>query len=82
MLYELHIGTFTPEGTFAAAARHLHELAELGVTAIEVMPVADFPGEFGWGYDGTCLFAPTRLYGTPGRLPPVRGRGARASASG
>lgn len=65
VLYELHIGTFTPEGTFAAAAARLPQLAELGVTAVEVMPVADFPGHFGWGYDGTCLFAPTRLYGTP-----------------
>ncbi|MDY3562363.1 malto-oligosyltrehalose trehalohydrolase [Gemmata sp. JC673] len=65
VLYELHIGTFTPEGTFAAAAARLPQLAELGVTAVEVMPVADFPGHFGWGYDGTCLFAPTRLYGAP-----------------
>lgn len=65
VLYEMHIGTFTPEGTFAAAAARLPQLAELGVTAVEVMPVADFPGHFGWGYDGTCLFAPTRLYGAP-----------------
>ncbi len=65
VLYEMHIGTFTPEGTWVAAAARLPELASLGITAIEVMPVADFPGRFGWGYDGTCLFAPTRLYGTP-----------------
>ena len=65
VLYELHLGTYTPEGTFASAARHLHELAELGVTAVEIMPVAAFPGKFGWGYDGTCLYAPTQLYGTP-----------------
>ncbi|VTR93475.1 malto-oligosyltrehalose trehalohydrolase : Malto-oligosyltrehalose trehalohydrolase OS=Desulfovibrio sp. FW1012B GN=DFW101_2128 PE=3 SV=1: CBM_48: Alpha-amylase: DUF3459 [Gemmata massiliana] len=65
VLYEMHVGTYTPEGTFAAAAAHLPELAQLGITAIEVMPVADFPGRFGWGYDGTCLFSPTRLYGTP-----------------
>jgi maltooligosyltrehalose trehalohydrolase len=65
VLYELHVGTFTPEGTWAAAGARLPELASLGVTAVEVMPVADFPGRFGWGYDGTCLFAPTRLYGTP-----------------
>lgn len=65
VLYELHVGTFTPEGTWAAAAARLPELAALGITAVEVMPVADFPGRFGWGYDGTCLFAPTRLYGTP-----------------
>ena len=65
VLYELHVGTFTPEGTWAAAAARLPELADLGITAVEVMPVADFPGAFGWGYDGTCLFAPTRLYGGP-----------------
>jgi maltooligosyltrehalose trehalohydrolase len=65
VLYELHVGTFTPEGTWAAATARLAELAELGVTAVCVMPVADFPGRFGWGYDGVCLFAPTRLYGTP-----------------
>ncbi|HET6880997.1 MAG TPA: malto-oligosyltrehalose trehalohydrolase, partial [Pirellulales bacterium] len=65
ILYELHVGTFTPEGTWRAATRELPALAELGITAIEVMPVADFPGLFGWGYDGVDLFAPTRLYGTP-----------------
>lgn len=65
VLYEMHIGTYTPEGTWAAAAARLPELAELGITAVEVMPVADFPGRFGWGYDGTCLYAPTRLYGGP-----------------
>lgn len=65
VLYELHIGTFTPEGTWAAAARELAELAALGVTCVEVMPIADFPGRFGWGYDGVNLFAPTRLYGEP-----------------
>ncbi|MCE9563141.1 MAG: malto-oligosyltrehalose trehalohydrolase [Planctomycetes bacterium] len=65
VLYEMHIGTFTPEGTWVAAMARLPELAALGITAIEVMPVADFPGRFGWGYDGACLFAPTRLYGTP-----------------
>ena len=65
VFYELHVGTFTPEGTFAAAAARLPELADLGVTAVEVMPVAEFPGRFGWGYDGVQLFAPTRLYGTP-----------------
>jgi maltooligosyltrehalose trehalohydrolase len=65
VFYELHVGTFTPEGTFRAAAAKLPELADLGVTAVEVMPVADFPGRFGWGYDGVLLFAPTRLYGSP-----------------
>ena len=68
ILYEMHVGTFTPEGTWAAAAAKLPELRALGVTAIEMMPVADFPGRFGWGYDGTCLFAPTRLYGSPDDL--------------
>lgn len=65
IIYEMHIGTFTPEGTWAAATARLPHLAELGVTLLEVMPVADFPGRFGWGYDGVNLFAPTRLYGEP-----------------
>jgi maltooligosyltrehalose trehalohydrolase len=65
VIYEIHIGTFTPEGTWAAACRQLAELAGLGITVLEVMPVADFPGRFGWGYDGVDLFAPTRLYGEP-----------------
>jgi maltooligosyltrehalose trehalohydrolase len=64
-IYELHVGTFTPEGTWAAAAERLDDLAALGVTTLEVMPVAEFPGTFGWGYDGVALFAPTRLYGRP-----------------
>jgi maltooligosyltrehalose trehalohydrolase len=68
VIYELHIGTFTPEGTWEAAARELGELADLGVTVLEVMPIADFPGRFGWGYDGVDLFAPTRLYGRPDDL--------------
>ncbi len=65
IIYEMHIGTFTAEGTWAAATARLPHLAELGVTLLEVMPVADFPGRFGWGYDGVNLFAPTRLYGGP-----------------
>jgi maltooligosyltrehalose trehalohydrolase len=65
VIYEMHLGTFTPRGTWDAAARELPELADLGITMIEVMPVADFPGRFGWGYDGVDLFAPCRLYGTP-----------------
>ena len=65
VLYELHVGTFTPEGTWAAAMRELPALAALGVTTLEVMPVAEFPGRFGWGYDGVDLYAPTRLYGAP-----------------
>src|SRR5215831_6168302 len=54
-IYELHLGTFTPEGSWAAAADRLPDLAALGVTLVEVMPVADFPGRFGWGYDGVDL---------------------------
>jgi len=65
VIYEMHVGTFTKEGTWDAAARELPHLAEIGVTVLEVMPVADFPGRFGWGYDGVNLFAPTRLYGGP-----------------
>ncbi|HWY86363.1 MAG TPA: malto-oligosyltrehalose trehalohydrolase, partial [Gemmataceae bacterium] len=65
VIYEMHIGTFTPEGSWQSASRQLPELARLGVTVLEVMPVAEFPGRFGWGYDGVNLFAPTRLYGEP-----------------
>lgn len=65
VIYEMHIGTFTPQGTWAAAAEQLPELARAGMTILEIMPVADFPGSFGWGYDGVCHFAPTRLYGRP-----------------
>ena len=65
ILYELHCGTFTREGTWQAALEQLPHLAELGVTVLEVMPVSEFPGRFGWGYDGVLPFAPTRLYGTP-----------------
>jgi len=65
VIYEMHVGTLTPEGTWAGAVGELPELAALGVTVVEVMPVADFPGRFGWGYDGVNLFAPTRLYGGP-----------------
>lgn len=65
VFYELHVGTFSPEGTFAGAARRLHHLAELGVTAVELMPVAAFPGARGWGYDGVFQFAPFAGYGRP-----------------
>jgi maltooligosyltrehalose trehalohydrolase len=65
VLYEIHVGTFTREGTWTAAAGELAELARLGVTAIELMPVAEFAGRFGWGYDGVDLYAPTHLYGRP-----------------
>ncbi len=65
---EIHVGTFTPEGTFAAAAAKLPEIARLGITAIELMPVAQFPGSRGWGYDGVLLFAVHPAYGTPDEL--------------
>ncbi len=68
ILYEMHIGTFTQEGTWRAAAEQLTELARTGITVIEMMPVAEFPGRFGWGYDGVDLFAPSHLYGTPDDL--------------
>ncbi|MGZ4154411.1 MAG: malto-oligosyltrehalose trehalohydrolase [Actinomycetota bacterium] len=63
--FELHVGTFTQEGTFDAAIEHLDELAELGVTAVEPMPIAEFPGERNWGYDGVFPFAPESSYGGP-----------------
>ena len=68
VIYELHVGTFTAEGTFEAAIPYLRELAELGVTAIEVMPVAEFPGHHGWGYDGIYISAPQSSYGGPAGL--------------
>src|SRR5438477_7973430 len=66
--YEMHIGTFTKRGTWRAATEQLAELARIGITVIEMMPVAEFPGKFGWGYDGVDLFAPSHLYGTPDDL--------------
>jgi maltooligosyltrehalose trehalohydrolase len=68
VFYEIHVGTFTPQGTFRGAIDRLPALRELGVTAIELMPVADFPGTRNWGYDGVALFAPARCYGTPDDL--------------
>ena len=65
IVYELHIGTFSPEGTFAGARARLPYLRDLGVTAVEVMPIADFAGDRNWGYDGAALFAPARTYGQP-----------------
>ncbi len=64
VIYELHIGAFTEAGTFRAAAERLDELIDLGITAIELMPIADCAGRWNWGYDGVCLFAPNRNYGT------------------
>jgi maltooligosyltrehalose trehalohydrolase len=68
IVYEMHVGTFTREGTWRAAAAELDELASLGITIVEMMPVSEFAGRFGWGYDGVDLYAPTRLYGTPDDL--------------
>jgi malto-oligosyltrehalose trehalohydrolase len=68
VVYELHVGTFTPAGTFAEATRRLDALVDLGVTAVELMPVAAFPGTRGWGYDGVLPFAPAACYGTPDDL--------------
>lgn len=68
VIYELHVGTFTPAGTFAGVQEKLPELVDLGVTAIELMPLGDFPGQRNWGYDGVSLFAPARCYGTPDDL--------------
>ena len=68
VVYELHVGTFTPEGTFAAAATRLDHLARTGVTAVELMPLADFRGRRNWGYDGVLPFAPDSAYGTPDEL--------------
>jgi maltooligosyltrehalose trehalohydrolase len=65
VFYELHIGTFTPEGTFDGAAKRLGHLVSLGVTHVELMPVNEFPGDWGWGYDGVDLFAPHHAYGGP-----------------
>jgi maltooligosyltrehalose trehalohydrolase len=65
VIYELHIGTFTPEGTYAGAAVKLPYLASLGITHLELMPLASFPGAHGWGYDGVYLYAPQPSYGTP-----------------
>jgi malto-oligosyltrehalose trehalohydrolase len=68
VIYEVHVGTFTPEGTFAAMIPRLEQLAELGVTALELLPIATFPGERGWGYDGVLPFAPHPAYGRPEEL--------------
>ena len=68
VIYELHVGTFSPEGTFAGAEKRLDYLADLGVTAIELLPLADFPGARNWGYDSTLHYAPDSSYGTPDDL--------------
>src|SRR3984957_10376609 len=68
IFYELHVGTYTPEGSFDAVIAHLSQLAELGITTIELMPVAQFPGSRNWGYDGVFPFAPQNSYGGPEAL--------------
>ena len=82
LVYELHVGTFSREGTFAGIERHLDHLDRFGVTHVELMPVNCFPGTRGWGYDGVDLYAPQHAYGGPGRpqapgrrLPRARARG-------
>jgi len=68
VIYELHVGTFTPEGTYESAQEKLPLLAKLGITVLELMPLACFPGDFGWGYDGVNLYAPYHRYGAPDNL--------------
>lgn len=68
VLYEMHVGAFTPQGTYEAAQRRLPELAALGITAVQFMPLGSWPGRFGWGYDGVLPFAPHPAYGTPDEL--------------
>ncbi|HSS98271.1 MAG TPA: alpha-amylase family glycosyl hydrolase, partial [Terriglobales bacterium] len=68
VLYEMHVGTFTPDGTFLGAIQQFPRLRDLGITVIECMPLAEFAGEVGWGYDGVSLFAPFHRYGTPDEL--------------
>ena len=65
VVYEIHVGTFTKSGTYQAAIEQLDYLVSLGITALEIMPIAEFPGERNWGYDGVMLFAPSHSYGTP-----------------
>ncbi len=67
-IYELHVGTFTPSGSFTGVREKLPALRALGITGVELMPVADFPGRRNWGYDGVCPFAPVRCYGSPDDL--------------
>ena len=71
VIYEMHVGTFTPEGNWEAASQAFPALAELGITCLEIMPVAEFAGQFGWGYDGVSLFAPTHLIRPARRFSPL-----------
>jgi maltooligosyltrehalose trehalohydrolase len=68
VLYEMHVGTFTPEGTFDAAIQRLDHLVDLGVDMVELLPVGSFNGEYNWGYDGACWYAPHEAYGGPDGL--------------
>lgn len=68
VIYELHVGTFSPEGTYAGATKFLPHLRDLGITHIEMMPIHAYPGQRGWGYDGAALYAPHAAYGTPDEL--------------
>ncbi|MCU7495399.1 MAG: malto-oligosyltrehalose trehalohydrolase [Ignavibacteria bacterium] len=68
VIYEMHIGTFTREGTYLSAIKEFKHLSETGITVLEVMPLAEFPGSFGWGYDGVDLYAPMHIYGKPDEL--------------
>jgi maltooligosyltrehalose trehalohydrolase len=68
VIYEMHVGTFTPEGTYRSAEQRLQHLVDLGITHVELLPVATFPGTRGWGYDGVDLYAPLPAYGTPQEL--------------
>ena len=82
VIYELHVGTFTPEGTFDAVIPHLRALRELGITTIELLPVAEFPGAHGWGYDGVYLSAAHSAYGGPRRAPAAGRRRPRRGPRG
>ena len=82
IFYEMHVGTFTRQGTWAAAVEQLPELARIGITVIEMMPIADFPGNFGWGYDGVDLFAPTRLLRDARRSAQLHRSGAQSRSRG
>ncbi len=77
VVYELHVGTYTPEGRYLSLIPHLPALRDLGITAIELMPVHTFPGRFNWGYDGVAMFAPCAVYGTPDELRKLVDEGHR-----
>ena len=68
VIYELHVGTFTPEGTFSSAIKRLGDLKDLGINALEIMPIAQFPGDRNWGYDGVYPYAVQNSYGGPDKL--------------